>query len=77
MVPSPPSTAEQDEEPTAALDPLYPTGLCAGNRVFSSSMAKRQPNPILILGKNPPNHSLTLSWTACPDMELQPTPTGS
>lgn len=24
---SPPSTAELDEEPTAALDPFYPTGL--------------------------------------------------
>lgn len=48
-------------DPTAAFDPSYPTGLYFGNRVFSSSMAKRQLIQILILGKNPPNHSLCLS----------------
>lgn len=48
-------------DPTAALDPLYPTGFGIGNRVFSGSTAKRQLIQILILGKNPPNHCLYLS----------------
>lgn len=48
-------------DPTAAFDPCYPTGLYVGNRVCSSFMAKRQLIQILILGKNPPNHSLCLS----------------
>lgn len=48
-------------DPIAALDPSYPIGLYVGNRVFSSSVAKKQLVQIPILGKNPPNHSLGLS----------------
>lgn len=55
----PPNAAELDQRPHSC--PSYPTGLYVGNRVFSSSMAKRQLIQILILGKNPPNHSLCLS----------------
>lgn len=52
-------------DPTAALDPLHPTGHGVGNTVFSTSRAKRQRLQILILGKNPPNHSLCLSPEDC------------
>lgn len=48
-------------DPTAALDPLHPTGLGVGNTVFSTPRAKSQPLQLLILGKNPPNHPLGLS----------------
>lgn len=59
-------------DPTAALDPFRPTGLCIGNTVFFAERAKRQMLQIPILGKNPPNHSLSLSPEETADCGLGP-----